>query len=341
VRESTTERQHETPTATADELFRALLAFVRGVFVVLGALAVLPVIATLVLRQVPVTSPALAAYVAATPLVVFVGLGAIVLFVAGGSRIGIAVASVLAVVLVLTQVPLYLGTGAVPGDAVPLTVLTINMHYGGGDAEAIVAAVRAHDVDVLATQELTRPAVDRLRAAGIEDVLPYGLTNGGYGAAGNGIWSRYPLTRQAVAQGLMNPPVAATIDVAGRTVFVATVHPVSPYPDDTAEWSHELGLLADWFDVVQGPAFVAGDFNATRDHQQFRRVLAAGFQDAAAQVGAGWLPTYPVWRRRIPPLITIDHVITSRGVVATAVDRIVIPDTDHMVLVVRLAIERV
>ena len=75
------------------------------------------------------------------------------------------------------------------------------------------------------------------------------------------------------------------MDLDGSPVFVAAVHAVSPYPDDTARWSAELDELADWLGELDGPAVVAGDFNATFDHPQFRDVLATGYRDAAEQVG--------------------------------------------------------
>ena len=137
---------------------------------------------------------------------------------------------------------------------------------------------------------------------------------------------------------MRHTPLAATTTVAGTTVTVTSVHPVSPYPDDTADWSAELGRLADWLGDLEGPVVVVGDFNATRDHHQFRTILAAGYADAASQVGAGWLPTYPANRRRVPLLITIDHVLASDGIVATDVERVEIADTDHASLVVRLAV---
>ena len=119
---------------------------------------------------------------------------------------------------------------------------------------------------------------------------------------------------------------------------VASVHPVSPYPDDTGRWSDELGRLAD----VARRARRAG--RRRRRLQRHSRsppvshLLATGYADAASQVGAGWLPTYPANRRRVPLLITIDHVLASDGIVATDVERVEIAGTDHAALVVRLAV---
>jgi endonuclease/exonuclease/phosphatase (EEP) superfamily protein YafD len=119
---------------------------------------------------------------------------------------------------------------------------------------------------------------------------------------------------------------------------VAAVHPVSPYPSNAGEWSVELGRIRTWLGGVDGLAVVAGDFNATRDHEQFRRVLETGFEDAATQVGVGWQPTFPANRRRIPPLVAIDHVLVHGGIVAEEVTRVTIPDTDHESIIARLMV---
>ena len=310
----------------------------RGLLVAGGVIAVLPVLASLVLRQVDVETPRLVAYVAATPFVLAAGVGSIALFALGRSRIGTAVAAVLTAILALTQAPLYLGTGAPAAGAEPLTVMTINMHYGGADATQIVRTVRERGVDILATQELSPQAVAALDTAGIGDLLPHDVISPRDDASGNGLWSRTPLVTIPVAAAMRHTPLAATTTVAGTTVTVASVHPVSPYPDDTADWSTELGRLAEWLGDLEGPVVVAGDFNATSDHHQFRTILATGYADAASQVGAGWLPTYPANRRRVPMLITIDHVLASDGIVATDVERVEIAGTDHAALVVRLAV---
>ena len=309
----------------------------RWLLVAGGVLTALPVVATLVLRQIDVTSPRLVAYVAGTPVVLAAGVASIVLFALGRSHIGIATAVVLTVILGLTQVPLYVGTAAAPDGAARFTVMTVNLLYGDADADEIVATVRERGVDVLATQELTNPAVRALRAAGLEDVLPHAELHPG-GAHGNGLWSRVPLSSAAVPSGFDNPPVAATAQVGGRPILLACVHPISPYPDDTARWDSELDRLRDWLAGVDGPAIVAGDFNATPDHRQFRALLTAGYADAAAQVGAGWLPTFPANRRRIPLLITIDHVLVSPGIVATSLDRLEIAGTDHAALIATVAV---
>ena len=290
------------------------------------------------LRHVELERSRLVAYVAGTPLVVFAGGTALVLFLLAGSRIGTALAGVCTVLLLLTQAPLYLGTASEPPGSTPLVVMTLNMFYGGADPDAVVAAVREHDVDVLTTIELTADGAAALRSAGVADVLPHAELRPADDQSGNGVWSRLPLTAIDAPDGFDHPPVAVRLDDRGRSILVAAVHPRSPFPDDAAGWSAEMGRLAAWLEEVEGLAVVAGDFNATRDHQQFRSLLDTGFEDAAAQAGVGWQPTYPANRRRIPQLIAIDHVLVSGGIVAGDLVRVNIPGTDHAALVGTLAV---
>jgi endonuclease/exonuclease/phosphatase (EEP) superfamily protein YafD len=321
-----------------DPTWRGAALAVRVGLGLIGALALAPVVASLVLRQMEVIRPRLVAYVAGTPLVIAAGLAAIVLFLLARSRIGTAVASVLTLALVLTQVPLYLGTASAAPGSTPLVVMTLNMHFGGADPADVVAEVRRHHVDVLATEEMTPQAVDALRAAGIGDVLPYQDLKPRGGAAGNGLWSRFRLTHVHTPFDFGHPPDSAELDYQGRPIFLSAVHPVSPYPANSAEWSVEMDRLATWLGDVHGLAVVAGDFNATRDHKQFRNVLDAGFDDAATQAGVGWQPTFPANRRRLPLLVAIDHVIVRGGIVATHVVRVNVDDTDHAGLVATLMI---
>ena len=80
---------------------------------------------------------------------------------------------------------------------------------------------------------------------------------------------------------------------------------------------------------------LAGDFNATLDHAELRRVLDTGYQDAAAQVGAGLHGTWP-HGRRFPPPVTIDHVLADERLGVRAVSIHTIPGTDHRAVLAEL-----
>jgi endonuclease/exonuclease/phosphatase family metal-dependent hydrolase len=81
---------------------------------------------------------------------------------------------------------------------------------------------------------------------------------------------------------------------------------------------------------------LAGDFNATLDHAQFRRLLRLGYVDAASQVGNGLALTWGPEPTGSPALLTVDHVLVDRrcGVLATSVHRL--PGSDHQALYAEL-----
>jgi endonuclease/exonuclease/phosphatase (EEP) superfamily protein YafD len=124
---------------------------------------------------------------------------------------------------------------------------------------------------------------------------------------------------------------------SGNLTFVA-VHLLPPYPYPAREWLAETARLRDFLADIPGSALVAGDFNATVDHVQFRRLLTDGYADATRQAGAGYPATYPT-DRRFGPLIGIDHVLT-RGATATAARTVTLPGSDHRGLLVRVAFGR-
>jgi endonuclease/exonuclease/phosphatase (EEP) superfamily protein YafD len=227
-----------------------------------------------------------------------------------------------------------------PRDFATLTVLQANLHVGSADAGALVQLLAAHRVDLLATEELTTAEQQRLVAAGLQRRLPYRYTaplpDGG---GGLGIWSRYPLSGgrnlAGYELGVLDADVAMPRGL--RLRFVA-VHLLPPYPYAPGEWLAESARLRDHLAGLGSSVLVAGDFNATVDHAQFRRLVRDGYVDAADQAGAGYLPTYPT-DRWTGPLIAIDHVLT-RGGVATSMSTVSLPGSDHRGLLVRVALPR-
>jgi endonuclease/exonuclease/phosphatase (EEP) superfamily protein YafD len=121
----------------------------------------------------------------------------------------------------------------------------------------------------------------------------------------------------------------------GPEVELVSVHPIAPrIPEDVAGWRQGLrGLPA----AGTGTPLrvLAGDFNATLDHSELRRLLGTGYVDAAASTGAGLVATWPAGRR-IPPAVTIDHVLSSRRIEVRQITVRTIRGTDHRAVVARL-----
>jgi endonuclease/exonuclease/phosphatase (EEP) superfamily protein YafD len=248
-------------------------------------------------------------------------------------------AALLALVLgAAVQAPLYLGR-ATPSGA-PLTVLQANLRIGSADPAALVRLVERRHVDVLATEELTPQERDRLLAAGLTRLLPYRFDAARPDdASGLAIWSSYPLTRKVSHDGFQNGVLSAQVSVHGRSISLFAVHLQPPYPFPPGEWITELDRLSGLLATATrdtGSVLVAGDFNATTDHAQFRALLRNGYGDAAREIGAGYLPTYPA-DRWFPPVLAIDHVLTS-GLAPTDVATVALTGSDHRGLLVRLSV---
>jgi endonuclease/exonuclease/phosphatase (EEP) superfamily protein YafD len=211
-----------------------------------------------------------------------------------------------------------------------LRVLTANLLAGRAAEEAVVGLVRQQDADVLFLQELPDAAVTRLERAGLSDLLPYEMTERrGGDARGSGIYARFPLAR-----GLRLTPTRAAQPTArlelgsGRCVELVCVHSAPPNPPSSrlkvARWREDLAILPPPADP---PRVLAGDFNATADQAQFRRLLRKGHVDAAGETGNGLVPTWGP--RGKPALLTIDHVLVDPrcAVLATSVHDL--PGSDH------------
>ena len=82
---------------------------------------------------------------------------------------------------------------------------------------------------------------------------------------------------------------------------------------------------------------LAGDFNATLDHAELRRLIDTGYEDAAATVGDGLRPTWPQGRR-FPPPVTIDHVLADERCGVRKVTVHTIPGTDHRAVFAELVL---
>jgi endonuclease/exonuclease/phosphatase (EEP) superfamily protein YafD len=219
-----------------------------------------------------------------------------------------------------------------------LSVLTVNLQYGRAAGEGLVRLVRRTGADVLFVQELTGEAVNRLKLAGLGEMLPNEMLDvEEYRYRGSGIYARYPLRDGLVIGPSYASQPTARLDLpSGQAVQLVCVHPHPPMPPwslpSAPRWRAELAALPPAGDP---PVVLAGDFNATLDHAQFRRVLRLGHVDAASQVGHGLVPTWGPEPRGRPALLAFDHVLLDPrcAVLATSAHRV--PGSDHRALYAR------
>jgi endonuclease/exonuclease/phosphatase (EEP) superfamily protein YafD len=278
--------------------------------------------------------------VAATALTPYFAVGGVLLGVVAlllrRWAVGVLALS-LAAVLVAAVAPRAFPDSRPVGVGLGVTVMASNFLVGKADAEVVVDAVRRHGVDVLAMQELSPAMVADLDRAGLGAVLPHRHFLAEPGGSGSGIASRYPLApRELTPPGSLRQ-AGALVDLPGEDLEVVSVHPMPPVVGDGPEtWQRELAGLPER--ELGGPVRVlAGDFNATLDHVALRRLLNSGYVDAADQVGAGLVPTWPSGRLWPPP-VTIDHVLVDGRCPVDSFEVVDVPGSDHRAVVTRFVV---
>jgi endonuclease/exonuclease/phosphatase (EEP) superfamily protein YafD len=273
----------------------------------------------------------------------YLGAGCIVAALASGLArrpVAAGTAALAAVALAACVLPRAFGSPATqPGT--PLVVMSMNMRIGGADPKSIVDLVRSAHVDVLTLQEFSQSAGDDLDAAGLSDLLPYSERLPEWGAAGSAVLSRLPLTDSGV-RWPSNPGFGqtyATVAVSnGARVVIESVHPVAPVGQGDL-WASALRNQVRG-DAGGTPRILAGDFNATLDHRLLRDLLATGYRDAAASVGAGFVTTWPYFGERatVTPKITLDHVLVPAGIGVRDFRAVTVPRTDHRAIIATLIV---
>jgi len=228
-------------------------------------------------------------------------------------------------------------------DGAELRMLTSNLLVGRANAEALARLVTSTGADVLFLQELTEGAAARLQKAGLGDVLPYQVLDPtAYGPKGSGIWARHPMRDGlAVPPGSRSRPVARLELPGGQSVQLVCVHlrPPRPLrsPSAAARWRTEMAMLPGPGDV---PVIMAGDFNATIDHAQFRSLLRLGYVDAAVQAGRGLVPTWGPRPGGELAMLAIDHILLDPRCAVRAVSAHRLPGTDHRALYAQIRLPR-
>ena len=221
-----------------------------------------------------------------------------------------------------------------PAEGPVLRVLTANLLFGRAVAEGVVELACRKHADVLFVQELTDDAAARLQQAGLGDLLPHRVAQPMQRGARGSIYARYPLRGGPPAAPVSAARCTARLDLpSGQFVELACIHAAPPKPPwspgATARWRSQLSALPAPGD---SPRILAGDFNATLDHAQFRRLLRRGYVDAASQAGNGLSPTWGLQRGRRPALLAIDHVLIDRRCAVLTTSAHWLTGTDHRAL---------
>jgi endonuclease/exonuclease/phosphatase (EEP) superfamily protein YafD len=216
------------------------------------------------------------------------------------------------------------------------TVLSANVYLGAADPYALLALVDRYQPDLLSIQELTPSFVAKLERAGIARRLPHSVLMAQPKGHGAGLYARVPIAPLRRQTHFLFRMPRATIDFRdGGRLRVAAIHPQPPSMSSAA-WKEGLESLPQ--PGVGAPWVLAGDFNATFDQVEFRRILDGGYRDAGEATGEGLEPTWPGPDEFPLGLMTIDHILADRrlGVAEYGVDDL--PGSDHRAIHARLVL---
>lgn len=237
-----------------------------------------------------------------------------------------------------------------PGD---LRILAVNTWYGAASDTVLARTAADMDADVVVLPESSGAEAEAVaRATGLHLVQQVSTRSRGGGTAllvrstqlVDGSVTDLHLTRHqnpvarltTGGQGDSGPADAGTVTRAtGPVVTVTGVHTNAPAHSDLVDgWIREMGDLRDFAAVTPGPLVMAGDFNATTAHPEFRRLTKAPGGDVPGLVDCGGgmfaAPTWP--RAGVPvapvPLLRLDHVLV-RGLACAASGVVGVEGSDH------------
>jgi endonuclease/exonuclease/phosphatase (EEP) superfamily protein YafD len=328
----------------------------------LAGLAAAPVVVVSVFRAVPREWPTTAVQlVSFTPWLVLPAGASLLFAVLGRRRWMAGAAAGLVAVQIFWLIPLDYARAApaAAADSAPeamadavadavdgrveLRTMSLNAKLGQADAADIVRLVRENGITLLALQEYTQALEDRLAAAGLPALLPNRISDPAARAAGNAVYSVHGLVAagEVPDSHFPMPLVRLTAEANGlrAVVELANVHARAPVGVGLPKWRSDLAALGR-LASRPGHVVLAGDFNASYDHAEFREVLQGGGRklvDVGMAQGSRLVPTWPMEDMFLPG-ITIDHLVASPSVRSADYTVHRVSGTDHAAIMATLSV---
>jgi endonuclease/exonuclease/phosphatase (EEP) superfamily protein YafD len=208
-------------------------------------------------------------------------------------------------------------------------VLVLNTNYA-----AVQEQIKAENPDIVALAELTPGWFKVLEP--LKRDYPYFIRNHIGDRFGLGIWSKFPMTGEAIYLGAgARCSVLARVQVAGKALTILYTH---PWPPSKAKWAAEqkqqLTAVAECVAAEPGPKLVLGDLNATPWSHLFRKLEHdSGLRDTERDGGIAF-----TWPAPLPIRIPIDHCLISKELHVLSRRAGRATGSDHLPLVLELAL---
>jgi endonuclease/exonuclease/phosphatase (EEP) superfamily protein YafD len=227
---------------------------------------------------------------------------------------------------------------AVAQDIRAVRLFSANVYARNTQAGGIAQEIIDSRPDVVFLQEATPAIVETIDAAGALAEMPHRIAVRRGDRSAGLLAARWPLLDQDVVEVDGRPMLLrATVHTEGGPLRLYAVHVAAPLGTRWKAASRELRRITELARAERLPVLMAGDFNTTWGHRAFRRLLDAGFTDAAAAGGRPFQMTWPRDRRLIPPFTRIDHVLTTPGLAVVALHPGEGQGSDHRPLIADVA----
>lgn len=275
------------------------------------------------------------AFQALTPMVLICAVPIALTACLGGRHALALTALVPLVTLLALSYPIVFHADPLPvaADSPRFSVAYANLLFYNRTPEDAAARTLASDADVLLFVEITPQLHDALNDvladADRADDYPHRVGAARGGSEGIELWSRHQIISGGLAKIGNRPAIDVVLDVDGAEVRVIGVHPYPP-TFNAPGWQEQLEAIGDAVDKSSLPTVLVGDFNGSRWHPTYRRLLERGLQDAHEVLGHGWSVSWPMDEGWLPPaFVRIDHALFRNGLAPTGVDDFDVPGSDH------------
>ena len=204
-----------------------------------------------------------------------------------------------------------------------------NLYHNNSTSEQAIIELSNQNADIFTIQELSNDwsvFTDSI----LEFSHPYTIEAPWDSCCyGIGLYSKFPIASYEVLDLANTPTIIAHVVIENEDVTVVSLHTRPPaFPNETETRNRQLQAIAEIVSRENGPCLVIGDFNVVPWDSEFKKFLEQAKLLAARD---GFQATYPMDLGI--PLIPIDYITYSKGLVPASIETISIPRSDHKGLV--------
>ncbi len=225
-----------------------------------------------------------------------------------------------------------------------LTLMSINLMYGKGDASMLLAQIERESPDVIVFQEWTPEGAALLRQS-LAWTFAHSVEEPRDDAFGQAVFSRRAFVEQPKVypplDGFHEPQISITVEHDGTPMRITNVHLLPPVSGSYfVQQRHGASELARWqADAARTdrPDVLAGDFNATNGSGIISAIRVAGMRDAHREAGWWRGSTWPrVGTLAYMPGLQLDHVLLGSRITCDGARVGADFGSDHRPVIVRL-----